>query len=34
VGNGFRSLQEGQVVTYEVQMGPKGPQATQVTVQN
>ena len=34
VGNGFRSLQEGQVVTYEVQMGPKGPQATQVTVEN
>ena len=34
VGNGFRSLQEGQVVTYEVQMGPKGPQATQVTVQS
>jgi len=29
-GDGFRSLAEGQSVTYEVENGPKGPQATQV----
>lgn len=29
-GDGFRSLAEGQSVTYEVESGPKGPQATQV----
>lgn len=33
-GSGFRSLAEGQAVSYEVEMGPKGAQATQVTVQN
>ena len=27
---GFRSLQEGQKVTYEVQQGPKGLQAANV----
>lgn len=27
---GFRTLTEGQSVTYEVENGPKGPQATQV----
>ena len=27
---GFRSLAEGQKVTYEVQQGPKGPQASDV----
>ena len=27
---GFRTLIEGQSVTYEVENGPKGPQATQV----
>lgn len=27
---GFRTLVEGQAVTYEVENGPKGPQATQV----
>jgi CspA family cold shock protein len=32
--SGFRSLTEGQNVTYEVENGPKGPQAVQVTVQN
>ena len=32
-GDGFRSLAEGQAVTYEVESGPKGPQATQVTPQ-
>ncbi len=31
--SGFRSLSEGQTVNFEVEMGPKGPQATQVTVQ-
>jgi cold shock protein len=28
---GFRSLAEGQKVTYQVENGPKGPQASQVT---
>ncbi|MCW8900750.1 MAG: cold-shock protein, partial [Gammaproteobacteria bacterium] len=32
-GDGFRSLAEGQSVSYEVENGPKGPQATQVTPQ-
>ena len=32
-GDGFRSLAEGQSVTYEVENGPKGPQATQVVGQ-
>lgn len=32
-GEGFRSLAEGQSVTYEVENGPKGPQATQVVGQ-
>ena len=30
--DGFRSLSEGQAVNYEVEQGPKGPQATQVTL--
>ena len=34
VGEGFRSLSEGQVVNFEVQKGPKGLQAAQVTVQS
>ena len=29
--DGFRTLAEGQAVSYEVEQGPKGPQATQVT---
>ena len=29
---GFRSLDEGQPVTYEVTQGPKGPQAATVRV--
>lgn len=28
--DGFRSLSEGQKVTYEVENGPKGPQATNI----
>jgi CspA family cold shock protein len=31
-GDGFRTLAEGQTVNYEVENGPKGPQASQVTV--
>lgn len=30
---GFRSLSEGQKVNYEVENGPKGPQASQVTTE-
>ncbi|NNF97216.1 MAG: cold-shock protein [Halobacteria archaeon] len=30
--DGFRSLAEGQAVTFEVEQGPKGLQATQVKV--
>ena len=29
-GDGFKTLQEGQKVTFEVEEGPKGLQATQV----
>ena len=29
--DGFRTLQEGQSVTYDVETGPKGPQASNVT---
>lgn len=32
-GDGFRTLAEGQAVTFNVEKGPKGPQATQVTPQ-
>jgi len=32
-GEGFRTLSEGQSVTYEVEKGPKGLQATQVKVE-
>ena len=32
-GDGFRTLAEGQAVSYEVENGPKGPQATQVVGQ-
>jgi cold shock protein len=30
-GGGFRTLAEGQAVNFEIENGPKGPQATQVT---
>ena len=30
--SGFRTLAEGQQVTFEVENGPKGPQATNVQV--
>lgn len=29
-GGGFKSLAEGQQVTFDVEQGPKGPQATNV----
>ena len=31
--DGYRTLGEGQAVTYEVEKGPKGLQATQVSLQ-
>lgn len=31
-GDGFRTLKEGQAVAFEIENGPKGPQATQVTI--
>jgi CspA family cold shock protein len=30
LGEGFRTLREGQVVTFELKHGPKGPLAEQV----
>ncbi|MDH5230695.1 MAG: cold-shock protein [Gammaproteobacteria bacterium] len=32
--DGFRSLSEGQAVSYKVENGPKGPQAAEVEVQS
>ena len=32
-GDGFKSLAEGQAVTFDVEDGPKGPQATNVTTE-
>jgi cold shock protein len=29
-GSGFKSLAEGQKVTFEIEQGPKGPSATNV----
>jgi cold shock protein len=31
-GDGFRNLDEGQKVEFEVEQGNKGPQATNVTI--
>ena len=31
---GFKTLSEGQSVSFDIEDGPKGPQATNVTVQN
>lgn len=31
---GFKTLSEGQTVSFEVEAGTKGPQATRVAVQN
>jgi cold shock protein len=33
-GGGFKTLQEGQSVSFEVEKGPKGLQATKVSVQS
>jgi CspA family cold shock protein len=33
-GSGFKTLAEGQTVTYTTQKGPKGMQAVQVSVEN
>lgn len=32
-GSGFKTLAEGQKVSFEVEQGPKGPQARNVTPQ-
>jgi len=34
VGEGFKTLAEGQTVSFEIRQGPKGPQAADVTVQS
>ena len=34
MSDGFRTLAEGQTVSFAVESGPKGPQASQVTVQS
>ena len=33
VGSGFRSIQENQLVEFDIQKGPKGPQAVNVRIQ-
>ena len=32
-GDGFKTLAEGQAVSFDVEDGPKGPQATNVTTE-
>lgn len=32
-GEGFKTLNEGQKVTFEVEQGPKGPQASSVVAE-
>ena len=32
-GSGFKVLNEGQTVNFEVEKGPKGPKASKVTVE-
>ncbi len=32
-GDGFKTLSEGQKVTFEVEQGPKGPQASSVVAE-
>lgn len=34
IGGGLTNLLEGQTVTFDIESGPKGPQATQVAVEN
>ena len=34
IANGFKTLAEGQTVTFEVEQGAKGPQATRVAVES
>lgn len=34
VGSGFKSLQEGDKVTFEIEQGQKGPAAVNVSVAN
>lgn len=33
-GEGFRTLSEGQAVRFEIEKGPKGPQAAKVSIDN
>ncbi|MGB5472182.1 MAG: cold-shock protein [Gammaproteobacteria bacterium] len=33
-GSGFKTLNEGQAVSFDVETGPKGLQATRVAMQN
>ncbi|MBI1194351.1 MAG: cold-shock protein [Gammaproteobacteria bacterium] len=33
-GSGFKTLSEGQAVTFDVENGPKGPQASRVISQD